>query len=206
MSDDTLPEPSQLPLSPDELKRHHSAWAAGVTKAPPADSYVDPLTPVFPQGPPLTGSPLLKPPLQSPPLQGPSLQGPPLAATPDFRLGPYPPAAPSGPPQDALRIAPGVLTAAAGRADEIHTAFTKPAAALEDPAQKASAAMDGWESAKAIRTAAKQWEKQAGTVAGWLGRISESLRVGARDYRTTDAAVDESLKGIVPRRSKLEGL
>ncbi|MFI1101053.1 hypothetical protein [Streptomyces melanogenes] len=196
MSDDKLPEPSQLPLSPDELKRHHSLWAAGVTKAPPADSYVDPLTPVFPQpGPPLTGSPLLKP-----PLQGPSVQGPPLGGSPFLK----PPV--QGPPQDALRIAPGVLTAAAGRADEIHTAFTKPAAALEDPAQKASAAMDGWESAKAIRTAGTQWEKQAGTVAGWLARISESLRVGARDYHATDHAVDESLRGIAPRRSKLEGL
>ncbi|PKV86227.1 WXG100 family type VII secretion target [Streptomyces sp. TLI_146] len=196
MSDDKLPEPSQLPLSPDELKRHHSEWAAGVTKAPPADSYVDPLTPVFPQpGPPLTGSPLLKP-----PLQGPSLQGPPLGGSPFLK----PPV--QGPPQDALRIAPGVLTAAAGRADEIHTDFTKPAAALEDPAQKASAAMDGWESAKAIRTAGTQWEKQAGTVAGWLARISESLRVGARDYHATDHAVDESLRGIAPRRSKLEGL
>ncbi|WP_371649032.1 MULTISPECIES: WXG100 family type VII secretion target [unclassified Streptomyces] len=176
MSDDKLPEPSQLPLSPDELKRHHSEWAAGITKAPPADSYVDPLTPVpLRPNPPITGSPFLKPPLQ-------------------------------GPPQDVLRIAPGVLTAAAGRADEIHTAFTKPAAALEDPAQKASAAMDGWESAKAIRTAGVQWEKQAGTVAGWLARISESLRVGSREYHTTDTAVDESLQCVVPRRSKLEGL
>ncbi|MEV6549788.1 hypothetical protein AB0M57_13915 [Streptomyces sp. NPDC051597] len=202
MSDDKLPEPSQLPLSPDELKRHHSEWAAGTVKAPPADSYVDPLTPIpLRPAPPLGGSPLLKP-----PLQGPSLQGPPLATTPDFRLGPYPPLSPSGPPQDMLRIAPGVLTAAAGRADEIHTAFTKPAAALEDPAQKASAAMDGWESAKAIRTAGTQWEKQAGTVAGWLARIAESLRVGAREYHTTDHAVDESLRGIAPRRSKLEGL
>lgn len=201
MSDDKLPEPSQLPLSPDELKRHHSEWATGVIKAPPADSYVDPLTPIpLRPSPPLTGSPFLKPP------QGPSVQGPPLAATPDFRLGPYPPLAPAGPPQDMLRIAPGVLTAAAGRADEIHTAFTKPAAALEDPAQKASAAMDGWESAKAIRTAGVQWEKQAGTVAGWLARISESLRTGARDYHTTDTAVDESLQCVVPRRSKLEGL
>lgn len=200
MSDDKLPEPSQLPLSPDELKRHHSEWLAGITKAPPADSYVDPLTPVpLRPGPPLTGSPFLKP-----PLQGPSLQGPPLTAKPDFR--PFPPVAPPGPPQDMLRIAPGVLTAAAGRADEIHTAFTKPAASLEDPVQKASAAMDGWDSAKAIRTAGKQWEKQAGTVAGWLARISESLRVGARDYHTTDTAVDESLQCVVPRRSKLEGL
>ncbi|MEU5435502.1 hypothetical protein AB0G73_19280 [Streptomyces sp. NPDC020719] len=200
MSDDKLPEPSQLPLSPDELKRHHSEWLAGVTKAPPADSYVDPLTPVpLRPGPPLTG-----PPLTGSPFLKPTPQAPPLAPRPDFR--PFPPAAPPGPPQDMLRIAPGVLTTAAGHADEIHTAFTKPAAALADPAQKASAAMDGWDSAKAIRTAAKQWEKQAGTVAGWLGRIAESLRVGARDYHKTDTAVDESLQCVVPRRSKLEGL
>ncbi|MER7467086.1 hypothetical protein [Streptomyces sp. NPDC097981] len=203
MSDDKLPEPSQLPLSPDELKRHNSAWAAGVIKAPPADSYTDPLTPV----PLRPAPPLTSPPYLAPPLQGPSLQGPPLAAAPDFRLRPYPPVTPPpGPPQDRLQIEPGVLTRAAERADEIHTAFTKPAASLEDPSKAAATAMDGWESAKAISTAGTQWEKQAGTVAGWLAHIAESLRAGARDYRKTDTAIDESFMCIAPRRSNLEGL
>ncbi|MEU9107879.1 hypothetical protein AB0D54_26825 [Streptomyces xanthophaeus] len=183
MADDKLPEPSQLPLTPDELKRHNSEWMGGVTKAPSPDSYRDPLEPV-----PLTpASPYFQ--------QPPSLGHQPFAPTP----------APGGLPQDRLKIEPGVLNTAAGRADEIHTAFTKPAAALEEHAQAAVAAMAGWESAKSIRTAQVQWEKQAGAVAGWLAHIAESLRVGARDYHKTNAEIEQSFHGL-KRRSLLEGL
>ncbi|MEV7729345.1 type VII secretion target [Streptomyces sp. NPDC087917] len=179
MSDDKLPEPSQLPLTSDELKKHNSPWAGGLTKAPPADSYHDPLVPV---------------PLQQTPFQE-----------------PYPflkPAPKAGPHQDGdvLRIEPSILTKAAGSADEIHTAFTQPAAALEGPAQAAASAMGGWETAFALRAAHKQWETQAGTVAGWLAQIAESLRVGARDYTKTDHEIEEAFRGIKPRKSLLEGL
>ncbi|MEU9377905.1 hypothetical protein AB0D94_29670 [Streptomyces sp. NPDC048255] len=188
MADDKLPEPAQLPLTPDELKRHNSEWMGGVTKAPPADSYRDPLTPLLPQpGPPLLQQP------SSPFLQKPPSPGSPFAP------------APGGPTQDRLKIEPSVLNTAAGKADEIHTAFTKPAAALEEPAQAAVAAMVGWESAKSIRTAHTQWEKQAGTVAGWLAHIAESLRAGARDYNKTNAEIEQSFNGV-KRRSLLEGL
>ncbi|MFD8979738.1 hypothetical protein [Streptomyces sp. NPDC059564] len=181
MADDKLPEPAQLPLTPDELKRHNSEWGGSLFKAPPADSYADPLTPL----PLRPASPLL----QKPP-------------SPGFQ--PFAPT-PGGPPQDQLKIEPTVLNKAAGSADEIHTAFTRPAAALEEPAQAAVAAMVGWESAKSIRTAQLNWEKQAGTVAGWLAHIAESLRAGARDYGKTNVAVHDSFADLT-RRSKLDGL
>ncbi|OEJ22272.1 hypothetical protein BGK67_32370 [Streptomyces subrutilus] len=175
-----MPEPDRLPLTPDELERHGSEWGGAVFTAPPADSYADPLAPAgLPTGPPL-------------------LRQPPLG------FQPFAPA-PGGPTQDALKIAPAVLTTAAGKADEIHTAFTKSAAALEEPARTASTAMTGWESADALKVAHKQWEKQAGTVAGWLAHISESLRIAARDYNKTNADVDHSFRGV-SRRSQLDGL
>lgn len=182
MADDTLPEPERLPLTPDELKRHGSEWGGSVFTAPPADSYADPLVPA---PLPTTGPPLLR-------------QQPPLA------FEPFAPA-PGGPSQDTLKIAPKVLTTAAGKADEIHTAFTKPAAALEEPARTASSAMAGWETADALKAAHKQWEKQAGTVAGWLAHIAESLRIAARDYNTTNSDIDHSFRGV-SRRSQLDGL
>ncbi|MBT2454170.1 WXG100 family type VII secretion target [Streptomyces sp. ISL-86] len=189
MADDKLPEPAQLPLTPDELKRHNAEWRGGLVQAPPADSYVDPLTPV----PLRPTSPLY----QQPPLLGP--QQPPLFGSPPFAP------APGSPPQDLLKIEPAVLNTAAGKADEIHTAFTKPAAALEEPAQAAVTAMVGWESARSIRTAQLQWEKQAGTVAGWLAHIAESLRAAARDYGKTNTGIEQSFKGVT-RRSGLDGL
>ncbi|MCJ1679028.1 hypothetical protein MTF65_17115 [Streptomyces sp. APSN-46.1] len=189
MADDKLPEPAKLPLTPDELKRHNAEWRGGLVQAPPANSYVDPLTPV----PLRPTSPLY----QQPPLLGP--QQPPLFGTPPFAP------APGGPPQDRLKIEPAVLNTAAGRADEIHTAFTKPAAALEEPARAAVTAMAGWDSGDAIKAAHKQWEKQAGTVAGWLAHIAESLRAGARDYSKTNVEIEQSFKGVT-RRSGLEGL
>ncbi|MFG2751903.1 type VII secretion target [Streptomyces xanthophaeus] len=181
MADDKLPEPSQLPLTPDELKRHNSEWAGNITKAPAPDSYRDPLTPL----PLKPASPLLQ--------QPPSLGNQPFAPAPD------------GPTQDRLKIEPGVLNTAAGKADEIHTAFTKPAAALEEHALAVAAAMTGWDSGDAVKAAHKQWEKQAGAVAGWLAHIAESLRIGARDYHKTNAEIEQSFQGL-KRRSMLDGL
>ncbi|MBT2406181.1 MULTISPECIES: hypothetical protein [unclassified Streptomyces] len=186
MSDDTLPEPDQLPLTPDELKKRDLEYLSPLYKAPPADAYADPTTPrlLQPEPLPLQQSPLFKPPA---------------------------PTGPRGPhgelPGQRLNIEPVILNKAAGSADEIHTAFTKPAAALEEPAKTASTAMAGWESASALRVAHKQWETQAGTVAGWLAHIAESLRAGARDHTKTDAAIEEAFRGVKPhRRSLLEGL
>ncbi|MFE2928341.1 hypothetical protein [Streptomyces goshikiensis] len=189
MADDDLPEPARLPLTPDELKRHNAEWQGSLVQAPPADSYVDPLTPV----PLRPVSPLY----QRPPSPGP--HQPPLLGSPPFAP------APGGPPQDRLAIEPAVLNTAAGKTDEIHTAFTKPAAALEEPARAAVTAMVGWESAKSIRTAQLLWEKQAGTVAGWLAHIAESLRAAARDYGKTNTETEQSFKGVT-RRSGLDGL
>lgn len=45
MSDDTLPEPERLPLTPDELKKRNLEPFAPFYQAPPADSYADPTTP-----------------------------------------------------------------------------------------------------------------------------------------------------------------
>ncbi|MET9700797.1 hypothetical protein ABZY31_28330 [Streptomyces sp. NPDC006529] len=184
MSDDVLPEPTRLPLTPDELKKRNLGSFAPFYQAPSADSYADPTTPPDLQ----PGSPLLQP-------QAPFLR---------------PPSGPTGPngqrSGERLKIAPSILNTAADRADEIHTAFTKPAAALEAPAATASNTMAGWESAYAIQAAHRQWEQQAGTVAGWLAHISESLRAGARDYIKTDAAIEEAFRGVRRRRSLIEDL
>ncbi|NXY96903.1 hypothetical protein HYE82_21460 [Streptomyces sp. BR123] len=155
--------------------------------APPADSYADPTVPRLSQQAPSPlqpQSPFLKPP-----------------------LGASGPRGPHGElPGQRLKIEPAILNKAAGSADEIHTAFTKPAAALETPAKAAATAMAGWETEYALRAAHKQWETPAGTVAGWLAHIAESLRAGARDHTKTDAAIEEAFRGITPRRSLLEGL
>ncbi|MFJ7170181.1 hypothetical protein ACIQUV_32335 [Streptomyces globosus] len=186
VAEDTLPTPDQLPLTPDELKKRDLENFAAFYKAPPADSYADPTTPRLLQP---TPSPLQP---QSP-----------------FLKPPTAPAGPRGPhgelPGRRLNIEPAILNTAAGSADEIHTAFTKPAAALETPAKAAATAMAGWESEYALRAAHKQWEIQAGTVAGWLAHIAESLRAGARDHTKTDTAIEEAFRGVKPRRSLLEG-
>ncbi|MER5728997.1 WXG100 family type VII secretion target [Streptomyces sp. NPDC002138] len=187
MSDDLLPEPERLPLTPDELKKRNLGAFAPFYQAPSADSYADPTTPRDLQSEP---SPLQP---QSPFLRPPS--------------GPTGPLGPNGQrPGERLKIEPSILNTAADRADEIHTAFTKPAAALETPAATASSTMAGWESAYAIQAAHRQWEQQAGTVAGWLAHISESLRAGARDYTKTDAAIEEAFRGVHRRRSLIEDL
>ncbi|ATZ25810.1 hypothetical protein SLAV_19930 [Streptomyces lavendulae subsp. lavendulae] len=184
MSDDTLPEPERLPLTPDELKKRNLEPFAPFYRAPPADSYADPTTPYD-----------LRP--------GPS----PLQSPSPFLRKPLGPPGPGGrPPGDRLKIEAPVLNGAADRADEIHTAFAKPAAALEAPAKMVSAAMAGWESADAIRAAHRQWEQQAGTVAGWLAHIAESLRAGARDYTKTDAAIEDAFRGVRTRRSLVDDL
>ncbi|MEU9096182.1 hypothetical protein [Streptomyces sp. NPDC048361] len=177
MSDDKLPEPSQLPLTPEELDKHHAPWAAGTTVAPSADSYADPLA---------------VRPLQPNPVQQPS---------PFLKPAPQAGRRQEG---ERLKIEPSILTGAAGRADEIHTAFTKPAAALEAPALAAASAMEGWETALALKTAHTHWETQAGTVAGWLAQIAASLRAGAKDYTKTDAAIDEAFRGVKSPRSPFE--
>ncbi|MDJ0382496.1 type VII secretion target [Streptomyces sp. G-G2] len=186
MSDDLLPEPERLPLTPDELSKRNLGPFAPFYQAPAADSYADPTTPRDLQpGPSFSQpqSPFLRPPV-SPTGPGPGGQ----------RLG------------QRLKIAPSILNTAADRADEIHTAFTKPAAALEAPARTASTTMAGWESAYAIQAAHRQWEQQAGTVAGWLAHIAESLRAGARDYDKTDAAIEDAFRGVRVRRSLIEDL
>ncbi|MFJ9666837.1 hypothetical protein ACIRPP_19885 [Streptomyces sp. NPDC101219] len=108
----------------------------------------------------------------------------------------------AGPPVD-LRIAPGVLKKAASRADDIYDHFYKPAASLEEPALKAVGTLEGLESARAVRLAHRQWERQAGTVAAWLAHISESLRLSDGTYTKTDMGVSQTV-GQVNVRSALE--
>ncbi|MER6994810.1 type VII secretion target [Streptomyces sp. NPDC000410] len=181
MSDETLPEPDKLPLTPDELKKRNLGFASPYYQAPPADSYADPTAPKLlqPENPLQPSSPFLQPP------------------------------APRGPqgqePGKRLRIEPGILNKAAGKADEIYTAFSKPAASIEAPTLAAISALSDWQTSAALREAHKHWEKQAGTVAGWLAHIAESLRAGARDYTKTDAAIEEAFRGVRVR-SKIEGL
>ncbi|MFJ4522935.1 hypothetical protein ACIP4Y_18600 [Streptomyces sp. NPDC088810] len=114
-----------------------------------------------------------------------------------------PPAPPGGSKAD-LKIAPGILKKAAGQVDDIYDAFYKPAASLEEPALAAVRALEGFESARAVRLAHRQWERQAGTVTAWLAHISESLRSSDGTYTKTDVAVGQTA-GQVRVRSALEG-
>ncbi|MFG3552721.1 hypothetical protein [Streptomyces sp. NPDC047725] len=108
----------------------------------------------------------------------------------------------SGRPVD-LKIAPGVLKKAAGQIDDIYDRFYKPAASLEEPALKAVGALEGLESARAVRLAHRQWERQAGTVTAWLAHIAESLRLSDGTYTRTDMAVEQTV-GQVRVRSALD--
>lgn len=110
---------------------------------------------------------------------------------------------PSGGRPVDLKIAPGVLKTAAGRIDDIYDHFYKPAASLEEPALKAVGALEGLESARAVRLAHRQWERQAGTVTGWLAHLAESLRASDGTYTRTDVAVGQTA-GQVRVRSALE--
>ncbi|GAB7103952.1 hypothetical protein JCM4814A_22660 [Streptomyces phaeofaciens JCM 4814] len=173
VGDDKLPEPSKLPLSPDEMERHKVLPGfEGSYQAPPADSYVDPLDRQLlgPRG------------LDDPP--------------PGLLVPPGQQGVPAGP---KLRIAESVLKAAAGQVDGIYDDFYKPAATLEEPSLKAIGALAGFESARAVRLAHRQWERQAGTVTGWLAHIAESLRSADHTYTTTDQGVDESVKQVQVR-------
>ncbi|MFI8952255.1 hypothetical protein ACIGO6_37975 [Streptomyces sp. NPDC053750] len=129
------------------------------------------------------------------------LDRPQLSPDPPGLLRPPPPS--GGRPVD-LKIAPGVLKKAAGRIDDIYDHFYKPAAAsLEEPALKAVGALEGLESARAVRLAHRQWERQAGTVTAWLAHIAESLRLSDGTYTRADMAVGQTV-GQVPLRSALE--
>ncbi|GJF24735.1 hypothetical protein [Streptomyces sp. HO565] len=110
---------------------------------------------------------------------------------------------PSGGRPVDLNIAPGVLKKAAGRIDDIYDHFYKPAATLEEPALKAVGALEGLESARAVRLAHRQWERQAGTVTAWLAHIAESLRLSDGSYTRADMAVEQTV-GQVRLRSPLE--
>jgi hypothetical protein len=181
-ADDKLPEPSQskLPLSPDELHKHHVVPGfEGLYTVPPASSTNDPLnmTPLQPQTPGL-----LKPP------------GTP-GRTADIPGLLKPPGQP-GRSQDRLKIAPSVLKKAAGSVDDVHNDFYKPAASLEEPALKAVRGLSGWQTALAINLVHRQWERQAGTVTAWLTHIAESLRSSDDTYTKTDAAVGDSARRV----------
>lgn len=110
---------------------------------------------------------------------------------------------PSGGRSVDLKIAPGVLKKAAGQIDDIYNHFYKPAVSLEEPALKAVGALEGLESARAVRLAHRQWERQAGTVTAWLAHIAESLRASDGTYTRTDIAVGQTT-GQVRVRSALE--
>uniref|UniRef100_A0AAU3H294 Uncharacterized protein n=1 Tax=Streptomyces sp. NBC_01401 TaxID=2903854 RepID=A0AAU3H294_9ACTN len=99
---------------------------------------------------------------------------------------------PSGGRSVDLKIAPGVLKKAASQIDDIYNHFYKPAASLEEPALKAVGALEGLESARAVRLAHRQWERQAGTVTAWLAHIAESLRASDGTYTRTDIAAGQS--------------
>ncbi|MDN3260128.1 hypothetical protein QWJ26_09970 [Streptomyces sp. CSDS2] len=97
-----------------------------------------------------------------------------------------------------------MLKKAAGQVDDIHDAFYKPAASLEESALAAVRALEGFESARAVRLAHRQWERQAGTVTGWLTHIAESLRSSDGTYTKTDVTVGQT-SNQVRIRSALEG-
>ena len=179
VGDDKLPEPSKLPLSPDEMERHKVLPGfEGSYQAPPADSYADPLDRQLlgPRG------------LNDPP--------------PGLLVPPGQQGVPAGP---KLRIAESVLKKAAGSVDGIYDDFYKPAASLEEPAKKAVGGLANFETALALQLVHRQWERQAGTVAGWLAHIAESLRSTDHTYTTTDSGVDGSVRQVqVPARSPLE--
>jgi hypothetical protein len=110
---------------------------------------------------------------------------------------------PSGGRPVDLKIAPGVLKKAAGQIDDIYHHFYKPAASLEESALKAVGALEGLESARAVRLAHRQWERQAGTVTAWLAHIAESLRSSDGTYTRADTAAGQTI-GQVRVRSVLE--
>ncbi|MEV5514592.1 hypothetical protein AB0L50_17000 [Streptomyces flaveolus] len=64
-------------------------------------------------------------------------------------------------------------------------------------------ALEGLESARAVRLAHRQWERQAGTVTAWLAHIAESLRLSDGSYTRADMAVEQTV-GRVRLRSPLE--
>ncbi|KOV62710.1 hypothetical protein [Streptomyces sp. MMG1121] len=189
-ADDKLPEPGQskLPLTPDELQKHHVIPGfEGLHTAPPASSTKDPLN--MPTLQPDTPG-LLRPPGQSgPPADIPGLLTPPGQ---------------SGQSRERLEIAPAVLNKAAGSVDDIHDDFYKPAASLEEPALKAVAALTEFESARAIRLAHRQWERQSGTVTAWLTHIAESLRSADSTYKKTDCAVGDTARQVQIRSALMD--
>ncbi|CAL9284307.1 MULTISPECIES: hypothetical protein [unclassified Streptomyces] len=95
-----------------------------------------------------------------------------------------------------LKIAPGVLKKAAGRIDDIYDHFHKPAASLEEPALKAVSALEGLESARAVRLAHRQWERQAGTVTAWLAHIAASLRASDGTYTRADMEAGQAVDRV----------
>ncbi|MEV3992065.1 hypothetical protein AB0J57_24445 [Streptomyces sp. NPDC049837] len=64
MSDETLPKPDKLLLTPDELKKRNLEFASPYYEAPPADSYADPTAPKLlePESPLKPRSPFPSPP------------------------------------------------------------------------------------------------------------------------------------------------
>ncbi|MET9292281.1 type VII secretion target [Streptomyces sp. NPDC003077] len=98
-----------------------------------------------------------------------------------------PPARLGGP---GLQVEPGVLRQAAGAADGVFEDFRKPAASLEEPMSNAAGKLVGWETARALKTAAENWERQAGAVTAWIANISESLQATARNYQASDDGIE----------------
>ncbi|WP_431043497.1 hypothetical protein ACQUSR_17440 [Streptomyces sp. P1-3] len=96
-----------------------------------------------------------------------------------------------GPVAPNLRIADKVLEGAAGKADEIHDAFYTPAASLEESTLSAVKALDGLQTANALKKSHEKWEQQAGSVTAWLTHIGKSLRLAARAYDGTDKGVKD---------------
>ncbi|MBH1935198.1 hypothetical protein I5Q34_13090 [Streptomyces sp. AV19] len=99
-----------------------------------------------------------------------------------------------GPVAPNLRIEGSVLEGAAGKADAIHDAFQTPAASLEAPTRAAARALDGLQTADALKRSHEQWEQQAGTVTAWLTHISKSLRLAAHSYKDTDHGVRDGFR------------
>ncbi|MEE1804610.1 hypothetical protein PUR57_39045 [Streptomyces sp. JV176] len=95
-----------------------------------------------------------------------------------------------------LVIAEGVLTKAAGVADEVFDAFHGPAGSVREPAAKAVRELSGWESAAALRTSLKNWENQTKAAEGWLAKISESLRASSHDYTGTDQGIEQGFSAL----------
>ncbi|KUJ67825.1 hypothetical protein ACZ90_25030 [Streptomyces albus subsp. albus] len=135
----------------------------------------------------------------APPPLGTKLPGMPNIYNPNAPLPvrPLPPGV-QGPVAPNLRIADGVLEAAAGRADSAHDDFYKAAASAEELTNGAVKGLDGLATSSALKQSHKNWEEQAGQVTAWLTHIAKSLRMAETTYKGGDKGVRDKFSPLLP--------